>query len=132
MDNEPDSATQNTDNGDTNLTVNAQAENASRHSSRAGSARSGRSKAISLREATAIDGAQERKASGSSTKSTKPVEATNGEQQPSATVKSKPPTPVVPIIDTPSGEYDDDMMNGDAGHGKSEIDSVVSLLSIEV
>ena len=109
MENEPITAVINGDNTDTHSQVNGNADNASHHSSRAGSARSGRSKAASVREATAIDDTNERKPSPTVPASPKAVAPTNGERQPSATVK--PQSPTVPIVDTPNVDDMDDMMN---------------------
>jgi hypothetical protein len=120
MENEPITAVINGDNTDTHSQVNGAADNASHHSSRAGSARSGGSKAASVREATAIDDANERKPSPTVPASPKAVAATNGERQPSATVKSKPQSPVVPIVDTPNVDDNDDMMNQEEDPWKAE------------
>ncbi|CAF1063283.1 unnamed protein product [Rotaria sordida] len=124
MDNEATTVINNGDNTDTNLPANIPTDNGSRRSSRVGSARSGRSKAASVREAPAVDGSNERKTSANGVTSPKPDVITNGDRQHSAVVNSKPASPIVPIVDTPSGEFDDDNMNQEDGHVKSEIESI--------
>lgn len=126
MENEPNATIINADNTtDTHLQPNGVADNVSRHSSRVGSARSGRSKATSLREATAIDGATERKTSGSVRGSPKPDATISAERVASALAKSKPGSPAIPIIDTPSGEFDDDGVNQESGRIRPEIEAIV-------
>ena len=125
MDNEPISTLNNGDNTDTHSQVNGNADNVSRHSSRAGSARSGRSKAASVREATAIDGAVEQKPSVNGAASPKPNVVTNGDGQHATVMKSKPPSPSVPVIDTPSGEYDE-MINQEDALNRSETEDIVN------
>jgi hypothetical protein len=132
MDNEPSPAIVNGDNTDTHSQVNGAADNASHHSSRAGSARSGRSKAASVREAIAIDDLDNRKGSAAAATSPKADVITNGHRQPSAVVKSKPQSPVIPVFDTPNGEFNDDLINQDDDHGKSELDVIVSSISIKI
>jgi hypothetical protein len=129
MDNEPSFA--NGDNTDTHSQVNEVTDNASRRSSRVGSARSGRSKAASHREATAIDGSNDRKLSAVAATSPKPNVITNGDAQHPTVMKSKPPSPLLPLLDTPSGDYDE-MMNPEDGYAKSELEAIVSLFSIEI
>jgi hypothetical protein len=131
MDNEPISTLNIGDNTDTHSQVNGGADNASRHSSRAGSARSGRSKAASVREATAIDGAVEQKPSANGTTSPKPNVVTNGDGQHPTVMKSKPPSPSVPVVDTPSGEYDE-MMHQDDGLTRSETEDIVNKFLIKI
>jgi len=125
MDNEPISAIINGDNTDTHSQVNEAADNTSRHSSRVGSSRSGRSKAASVREAVAIDDLDGQKPSVIAPTSPKPDVITNGDAQHSVLVKSKPQSPTVPVFDTPGGEYNDDLVNQDDDYLKSEIHAVV-------
>ena len=134
MDNEPTSEVVNADNIDTDLpvNVNSNTDNISRHSSRLGSARSGRSKAQSVREATAIDGSEDQKSSGTAATPPNPEITTNGDRHLSAVVKSKRSSPVVPVFDTPSGEYDDDGANQDEPYVKSDIEYIVSLIDTKI
>lgn len=126
MDNEPSAAIINGDNTDTHSQVNETTDNVSRHSSRVGSARSGRSKAASVREAVAIDDEENRKQSGNvASTSPKPEVTTNGDRQPSAVVRSKPQSPIVPALDTPTGDFNDDMNNQD-DDGTAEMNAIVS------
>lgn len=120
MENEPTTDIINGDNTDTHVQVTEAADNLSHHSSRAGSARSGRSKAASVREATAIDEIDGRKQSPTAVTSPKPDGIVTVERQPSATVKSKPQSPAPPVLDTPNGGYHDDAENQDDDYEKSE------------
>jgi hypothetical protein len=131
MDNEPAPPIINGDTTDTHSQAGGIADNASRHSSRVGSARSGRSKAASIREATTIDGLNDQKPPKAA--SPKPDALTNGDRQPSAVVKSKPasprvPVPAVPVVDTPAAEYDDEVTNQDDDFVRSESEAIVSLV----
>jgi hypothetical protein len=127
MDNEPIAVVTNGDNTDTHSQINGTTDNASRHSSRTGSARSGRSKAASVREAVVIDDLTERKPSATAAGSPKPDVTTNGDRQPSTAVQAKPPSPVVPVFDSASGVYNDDLANQDDDYLQAEIEAIVSL-----
>lgn len=127
MDNEPTTATANGDNTDTHSQINGNTDNVSRHSSRVGSARSGRSKAASVREAVTIDETENRKSSPTVPASPKPDVTTTSDRQPSAAVKSKPQSPAVPVLDTPTGDYNDDMINQDDDYSTAEVDAIVSV-----
>ncbi len=127
MDNEPTSAIINGDNTDTHSQVNGAADNVSRHSSRVGSSRSGRSKAASVREAVAIDELGDRKPSSPGPTSPKLDGITNGDRQHSILVKSKPQSPVIPVLDTPSAEFNDELINQDDDYIRSGIEAIVSL-----
>jgi len=127
MDNEPTSAIINGDNTDTHSQVNGTADNASRHSSRIGSARSGRSKAASVREAVVLDNLDDRKPPVTAAASPRPDVTTNGDRQHSAAIRSKIPSPTVPVVDTPGDEFNDDMIDQNGDHGKSELEDIVSL-----
>jgi hypothetical protein len=121
MENEPTTAVINGDATDTHSQVNEAADNASFHSSRAGSARSGRSKAASVREATAIDDNTDgRKPSPIAVTSPKLDGINNVERQPSAQVKPKPPSPTPPTFDTPNGDYTDETITQDDDYWKAE------------
>jgi len=126
MDNEPTSAHINGDKTDTHSQSGGAADNASKHSSRMGSVRSVRSKAASIREATTLDGPADRKSSAATARSQKPAVVTNGDRHPSAVVKSKPPSPTVPVLDQPTDENNDETINQDGGYVKSEIESIVN------
>jgi hypothetical protein len=132
MDNEPTSAIINGDNTDTHSQVNEPADNTSRHSSRVGSSRSGRSKAASVREAFAIDDLDGRKPSEIVVTSPKPDVITNGDRQHSAVVKSKPQSPTAPVFDTHDGEYNDDLINQDDDYVKPEIHAIVRLINFYI
>lgn len=122
MENELTTAIVNGDHTDTHSQVNGAADNVSHHSSRAGSVRSGRSKATSIREATAIDDLNGHKPSPTAPASPKPNGITHGERQHSATAKSKPQSPTVPILDTPDGGDDnDDIFNQGDDYWKAEV-----------
>lgn len=129
MENEPTTTTLNGDNTDAHSQVNGgAADNLSRHSSRVGSAKSGRSKAASVREAVNIDEIDGRKptppiANGSP----RPEQVTNGDQHPSAVAKTKPPSPVVPAFDAPNGDHHEDLNDQDDDRINSEVQAIVSL-----
>jgi len=107
MENEPSSAVVNGDNTDTQSQANGQTDNVSRHSSRVGSARSGRSKAASIREAVALDEVDGRQQSATAAaQSPKPDAPTDGDRVPSPTLKFEP-TPVVAAAD----EFQEDEVN---------------------
>ena len=128
MENEPTTTTLNGDNTDAHSQVNGNADNQSRHSSRAGSAKSGRSKATSVREAVTMDDVDGRKPTppiGGG--SPRPEIITNGDQQPSANVKAKPPTPPVAVFDTPNGDDNDDINNQDDDRINAEQQAIVSV-----
>ena len=126
MDNEATSTIIPTDQTDTQSQSGKKTDNASRHSSRVGSARSERSKATSGREATTIDDTN-RKGSGAA-QSPKP----NGERQGSPTLlKSKPPSPTIPtiapgaLVDTSNGDFNDDLNIQDEVDNNAEIEAIV-------
>lgn len=130
MDNEPDSALINGDHTDTNSQTGKKADNASRHTSRNGSAHSDRSKAASGREATNIDENAHRKPSSIAAHSPKPDAVANGDRQVSGAVKAKPPSPkapapIVPAIDTMNGDFNDDTINQEDEFVKSELEAIV-------
>lgn len=128
MDHESPSANINGDKTDTHSQAGGAADNASRHSSRSrvGSVRSVRSKAASVREATALDGPADRASPGAAARLPKPAVATNGDRHPSAAVQNKPPSPTVPVPEQPNEEANDETMNQDDSNVKSEIESIVS------
>lgn len=128
MENEPTSATLNGDNTDAHSQVNGNADNVSRHSSRVGSAKSGRSKATSVREGVNIDDVDGRKATPpTGGRSPKPEIITNGDQHPTTNVVAKPPTPPVATFDTPNEDYNDDTVNEDDDRLNTEAQAIVSI-----
>lgn len=130
MENEPTSTTLNGDNTDAHSQVNGAADNLSRHSSRAGSAKSGRSKAASIREAVNIDDIDGRRPTPPITNgSPKPDAVANGDQHASAIAKTKPPSPVVPAFDTPNGDHHEDLNDEDDDRMNSDAQAIVSVLS---
>lgn len=125
MENEGNTAIANGGTTDTHSQVNGHADNVSRHSSRVGSARSGRSKAASLREAVTLDDAEGRKQSAVASQSPKPDVTTNGDRAPSPTLKVKPPSPAVPAHDAFDGDFQDDSIHLDDEHSQAGTEAIV-------
>ena len=122
----------NGDKTDTHSQTGGAADNASKHSSRIGSVRSVRSKAASIREGSVLDGQGDRKSPSTAARSPKPGVVTNGDRLSSAIVKSKPPSPTVPVVDTPNDENTGETTDQDGGDVKSEIESIVSGFSMMI
>ena len=115
------------DHTDTQSQTGKKSDNGSRRSSRVGSSRSDRSKAISGPEATAIDEIVPRKASSHASGSPRLDRGTDEPSQNPAINKSKPTTPAAPMIDAFSRDLNDDGLDIEEPENETEINEIVRI-----
>ena len=115
------------DHTDTQSQTGKKSDNGSRRSSRVGSSRSDRSKAISGPEATAIDEVVPRKTSSHASGSPRLDRGADEHPQNPVITKSKPTTPAAPMVDAFSRDMNDDGLDTEEPENEAEINEVVRI-----